>query len=614
MDEAALGAMSRQMRRRGMGPGKVWSAGPVGLGHGAVLGGLAIDADVRLDNAGDLLSRLDLRPDEVPDHATLVLHAYRRWGRDAVPLLLGDFAFVLWDADQRLLLCARDALGVRSLSYAVDRARVIVASDASVVASAAGLLGAIDPGRVADYLLGGFFECSDPTNTFYRGVLRLPAGHWLAVTEEDVTVRRYWWPDVNTGLRFRSDGDRREHVRDLLTEAVACRLRDVARPAAMLSGGIDSSSIVALAPRPLVTLSGISDDEGCHETALIRQVADHVGTSAVYIRPSELERFVPAVRDLASTCEEPFDFGMHDIQFLAWAEARARGIDVVLDGIDGDLIFGKGEGLSEALLQGRARAAWKAASGRARWSGETPLQVLWRFGLESLLRETALETRAGRALRQWRGRAGVPRYQPSSANGFIHPDLIRQVDVPGRLRHTLEQIRPAPLIRSSADEVQRALICSSFLQAGVERYDRTAAHQSVEARHPLLDRRVVEFCVGSSWADLESEGWPKSLLRRSMEGVLPHPVCWRRWAPALHEPFRDRLFQLNVAWLRGVLEYTRNHVAPFVDVACLEAQIRHADSQETWPVDTRESLGVVAALGLFMARARGSPPDYGPRN
>src|SRR5579871_2276688 len=204
--------------------------------------GLALAADVRLDNQDELESALAPR-DERPSLAELLLLGWERWGTGLAERLAGDFALVIWDERRRQLYAARDAFGVRPLFHARSGRSLVLASEVGQLLALEDVDGELEDGVVLDFLASRFAHGRE---TFFRGIARVRPGHFLLASSSSFREVR-WFEPPREELRFRRKGDCEEAFRALARSAVARRL-DSDRPVIVqMSGGLDSSSIACLA-------------------------------------------------------------------------------------------------------------------------------------------------------------------------------------------------------------------------------------------------------------------------------------------------------------------------------------------------------------------------------
>ena len=292
-------AMLAAMLRRGPDRQRSWCADSIALGQTLLAttpeataetqpwvhpdSRCVVVSDSRLDNRHELLGTLELahaRVEGIGDGA--LLHAaYQRWGKDCAAHLLGDFAFAIWDPRKRTLFCGRDQMGVRPFYYCHLPQRLFAfASEVDALLRLPDVPKRINEVRIVDFLVPQL-EGFDATSTFYEAIQRMPAAHTCTLDAGLLRMRRYWTPaDDLTDSPARNDDEYAEAMRALLTQAVHCRLRSSGKVGSMLSGGLDSSAVVALASvelahsggGPLPTFSAINTAEACPETTAIREM------------------------------------------------------------------------------------------------------------------------------------------------------------------------------------------------------------------------------------------------------------------------------------------------------------------------------------------------------
>jgi asparagine synthase (glutamine-hydrolysing) len=522
--------------------------------------GVTVAADARLDERVVLAGHLGVRSAEVSD-PELIRLAYLRWGDGCVDRILGDFAFVVHDGPRRKLLAARDPLGVKPLHYQLAGARLTFATHTGDL-FALGVPRIPDERRIADALVPEL-EGIDAETTFFERVRRLPPAHRLVVEDGRATLSRWWTPDPSRELRLRDDREYEEAFLATLSAAVASRLD--AGTAAMLSGGLDSSAIAGIARRlrPVTTVSAVTRDPGCEETAHVRRVLAGGRLDPILLFREDAAAHAGALDRFLAGWAEPFDAAMV-LPVLVYAAARERGAGSVLDGVDGDAVASLEPDYLDALLRsGSPFRAVREARGLTRFYRHadpgfpSPARLL-----AGSLRRAIVPVPALDALRRWR-RGG--RHRASLRDSLIHPDLARRVRIDERL-NALAAHRPAgrsldPRARQAAE------LTHPYLAAALERYARAAASQGVEARHPFLDRRVVELGLALPWDQKVRDGWSKAIVRRAMDGVLPDAVRWRpgRWV-RLGPLFLEDAIAARFTRAGALAADTVSALAPFVDL------------------------------------------------
>jgi asparagine synthase (glutamine-hydrolysing) len=623
--DGELQAMQALSRRRGPDRTGTWRAGDVGLGHALLAttpealqeaqplehseSGCVITGDVRLDNREELLAGLRMTEGSpAAGDAEIVLHAYLRWGDGFAEHLAGDFAFAIWDPRTRRLLCCRDQMGMRSLCFHHRPGRLFAfATDASGILVLPGARFAINEARIADFLIEGL-EGIDTTSTFFSEVFRLPPAHVLTVDADGVRQRRYWELRPEAELRLPTPEDYSEAFLDVFAPAVQSRLRAVGRPASTLSGGIDSGTVTAVArgllatagKPPLATFSAVSPaGERDPETRAILAATAIGGLEPHLVSYAELPELLPGLDELLATIAEPFDGTMTLIRSVYLAAAR-RGSTAVLDGAGSDIVFTEGRWIAHLLRAGRWRAAYREAKG---WNefcrgGAPPARELLSSARAAFVPDWIL-----RRLRplQRRMRTG-----PLVRESLISEEFAHRIELGERLA-TLAS-HSAGLLPSIGAE-RASAIEHPFLTVARERYDRVAAAAGVEERDPFLDLRVVEFAVRLPGEQTFSGGWPKTVLRRAMDGELPAAVAWRRGRDHLGVAFTRALVSQRWDEIRERCAASLDAVEGFVDPGALAAIRRALEGDEaSRPLDVYATL----VLGDWLARHAARPVALAP--
>ncbi len=447
----------------------------------------------------------------------IIPHLYEQYG-DAFPEHVhGKFSIAVVDTRRRRAVLARDRLGVKPLYYARRGGRLVFASELKSLLASGLVDGALDYAAISAYLTLGYFPAP---LTPLAGVSKLPPGHRLVVERGDLRLERYWaypapQPDVN-GSRLSVD-EYGEGLLEQLDRAVRLRLMGDVPIGAMLSGGLDSSLIVALMARaggdPVRTFSiGFVEDGERNELADARRVARLFGTDHHEIELSMADQSV-ALEDLIWSLDEPVA-ELSSLGFLALSELAAQRVTVALSGQGADELLGGYRKHRAASLT----AAWKQLPRPAQWLGET------------LASCTPLES--SRALRTLRARDPVERQLAMSGllgDGLRHRllrgPLAAITGDPAReaVSTVLGGLGDDPLPTTLYLDAQLALVDNML-----HYFDRTSMAHSLEVRVPFLDHHVVEYCARVP-AGLKVRGLTsKYLLKRAARGLLPDSVIHKR--------------------------------------------------------------------------------------
>ncbi len=547
------------MAHRGPDGFHIWQDGAVALGHRMFhttpesleevqphrdeTGDLVLILDGRIDNGAELRSLLGakgLRARDATD-AEAVLCSYQCWGEACVEKLLGDFSLALWDARTQTLLCARDAMGIKPLYYFDDGRVFVCASDISGILAYTGFDGRLNEGAIGEMLSNRTPGCDE---TLYASIRRLRPAHILRVGRETTGSRRFFDLNFNRELRFRDDGEYAENFLALFKEALRCRLRAVGPVASHLSGGIDSSSIVCttlamarggeLPHLDFRTYSIVFPGKPWDESGYIRNVAEYYG-----IKTNLFEPLAPDRLDLAESVRKHRDFPEYPNSSCGTELRRvaaANGCRVILTGEGGDeWLSASPYHLADLLRRGRLAPLLRELSGAP--DPEVNIGPARIFVTDALL--PLLPPLVNKLRRKLTGRA-------RSYPDWIAPDFARRISLEDRLHPPPPPAPPTTLARRDN---------YNFFHDGerhvtMDRLERYLIETGLEGRHPLSDRRIVEF----AWAIPEDQrtrlGLNRMILRNAMRGILPERIRKRTTKGHFATPFLDsvKFNQSQVDW------------------------------------------------------------------
>ncbi|MER2512765.1 MAG: asparagine synthase (glutamine-hydrolyzing), partial [Nitrosomonas ureae] len=279
----------------------------------------------------------------------VIIHAYEEWGTNCLHQLNGMFAFAIWDQRQELLFLGRDRIGKKPLYYHASDGKFLFGSELKALLAYPGVETQIDLTAVADYFK--YLYIPDPKSIF-AGINKLSPAHFLVATKRSVVIKQYW--DVHfEGTSHINESVLADQLFDLLGQAVRDRMVADVPLGAFLSGGIDSSGVVALMSRqseqPIVTCSIGFDDPEHDESRYAAQVAHYLGTShhEFFVR----ENFLDTVRRIPFMFDEPFADASALPTYYVCKMARQR-VTVALSGDGGDETFaGYDKYLKDAIEQ-----------------------------------------------------------------------------------------------------------------------------------------------------------------------------------------------------------------------------------------------------------------------
>jgi asparagine synthase (glutamine-hydrolysing) len=440
----------------------------------------------------------------------VLVHLYEDCGPEMVTQLRGMFAFALWDSRRQVLLIARDRTGMKPLSYRASSEGLVFCSELRSLWALDSSRLRVAPSAVMQYLAFGYVP--DPASIF-EGVRKLPPGHLLLWSARNgAEVRRYWTPPHPEDPPI-DETELLETLRVKLDAAVASHLEAEVPLGAFLSGGLDSSTVVALMSRHasgrVRTFSIGFDEEKYDESAAARAVATVLGTDhkELIVRPSVEDLF----ETIAALFDEPFADPSAIPNFLVAQLARSS-VTVALSGDGGDELFG---GYTRYRRMLRRQATDGGGLGR----------------LMSALGLMLPHVVPGRNRLIDFGRSRWGRYAASVVQPVrLDEGGIARDDQPGGAVFAGDQLRDRVSSQLGDD------FAAAMMQADVENYlpgdiltkvDRTSMAVSLEARVPLLDFDLVDFALQIPGKLRVTANESKRLFRRAIKGIVPESVLSR---------------------------------------------------------------------------------------
>ena len=530
-DPVALKRATDAMAHRGPDDEGFHLDGPVGLGNRRLSiidlpGGhqpiANEDESVWITFNGEIYNYRDLRPDLVArghqfrtnSDTETILHLYEEYDLDCLDHLRGMFAFAIWDSRKRRLFLARDRLGVKPLFYRLDPVRLAFASELRTLRELLPRAPEIDTQSVYDFF--GFRYIPAP-RTFYRGVEKLLPGHYLVAGPTGVRTQAYWDipPEEETA---KNPKEMAAEIVDQLREAVRLRLIADVPLGVFLSGGTDSSAVVAfmaeLGARPLRTYTVGFHEADHSELPYAREVASRYETEhhELVVTPQHISDELPrlvAFRD--EPIAEPTDVALYLISRLA-----AQSVKVVLAGEGGDELFAgypkyaadRLAGLVSALPSEVTRALIRWLPYRQR-RAKTALEAL------------SIRDEAERSV-TW-----FASFSREERENLFAPEFLAQVDPshPARVFESyLEKVRDRSPLKRMLYADLKVWLPDNLLLRG----DQMTMAASIEERGPFLDHRLVEMAARIPTRLLTRGFRTKALLKDALRPYVPQQALFRR--------------------------------------------------------------------------------------
>lgn len=457
----------------------------------------------------------------------VVLHAIDAWGEQAPARLEGMFAYAAWEPGPRRLTLARDRFGIKPLCYARLGDAVVFGSEPKAVLTHPAVTARLDLEGLRELLLSAHPMIKTPGRSAFAGLAEVAPGTVVTATPQGVRSHRYW---SLTPVEHRDDLPTTiARVRQLLEEAVTGQLAADVPVSVLLSGGLDSSAIAALARPVAGTLHTLSVDVGNQARAedvmgrdpdgpYAEMMVRHLGSSHRRVPLGADTLADPAHRARVGHLRDGLTLGDFDTSLLQLYRAVREDFPVTLAGDGADELFGG-----------------------YRWF--TPAAA----AAESFPWDTVLE------------RADLTR--------LLDPTLATALDLPAHRaelhRAACAEIEHLPGTTAAEAALRRDsyLNLTRFLPCLLDRADRLSMGVGLEVRVPFLDHRLVEYVFNTPWTMKTFDGREKSLLRAAVTDLLPEPVLTRRKSP--YPIVRDPAYR---AALTGQVERLLADAGPATDL------------------------------------------------
>jgi asparagine synthase (glutamine-hydrolysing) len=541
-----MGAAGRVATSRLLGSFSPQSGPELG---GASLGGGDLTCLLvgRLDNAEALRRELGVERE-------LLEAGFRRWGFDLPARLRGDFALFIWDPERREGLVAHDQLGVQPLFYSQIGGRFHFASELRDLLGRLPRTPAPDPAGLAHWIA---LSNRPAPGTLYEGVEKLGPGELLRLGAEAVRRERYWQPRYQEPLTL-PEGEFADAVREGLRAAVDRRLGSGGRTGVLLSGGLDSAAVAAVAGGGLCACSGTFPEfPETDERELIAELREGLGLDGLIaeVRPGGL--VASSLEHLAAWRVPPAGWG--DFWTLPLLRAAAeRGVQTVLNGDGGDEVFApRAYALADALRAGRPRQVVALAR---RLPGAGP--HVGRRQEAAMIARLALAGAAPAWPIGWRPRAGAgaPRWL-----GRRERRLLRRAEGSA----SWKRLDGPRWWAEAAHGVVYGIAATGLY----EHQRRLARLAGLETRHPMLDLDLVQLALRQPPDQTLDPRFSRPALRRAMAGLLPDSVRLR--------PQKARFDPLVISALRGpdasavqkILTASDARVAAYVNHAAMKTDL-----------------------------------------
>ncbi len=454
----------------------------------------------------------------------IICAAFDCWGKECVHHFDGMFAFAIYDAQKKEIFIARDRFGEKPLFYHAaytERGKFdhfIFASEMKAL-WALGLPKQLNGTMVLNYLTLGYTNnFLKKTETFYTNILSLPAGHYLSVQPSAGKLQMKRWYELKNELRntndeIKNESDAIEKFQELFKTSISRRLRSDVKIGTSLSGGIDSSSIVAISQQfssahlSHECFTAVFPDFENDESIKSKQVADHFNLQQYTIEVT-VDDWIKQWQTLTSYQEEPLQSSSVLSQFMLYRHAKSSGIKVILDGQGADEILGGYKKYSHWYLQQLLKTDLSIFKIEKKLLQQHHFLDKWNYKnyVAAFFPEQAAKQLQKRAVQQQNNQI------------FIQKEFLQQY----QNKNSLQK----PVIKSLEDILYFDVVHSSLTT--LLRYaDRNAMANSIEVRLPFLFHELAEFIFSLPSSFKIKDGYTKWILRKNIQNLLPDSITWQ---------------------------------------------------------------------------------------
>lgn len=479
----------------------------------------------------------------------VILAAYHHWGKECLKEFDGMFAFAIWDKKNEELFCARDRFGEKPFFYYKDGEQFVFASEMKSIWN---YTESKTPNteRIYKYLLYGLIE--DPNNeesTFFKNIYQIPPAHYLYIKNKKIRTVKYWYAnyDINTDISFEEACLK---FKEMFFKSIEFRLRSDVKVGSSLSGGLDSSSIVCSINKvfnvsEFNTFSAVFPGFKNDESEFIKEVIEQTHFNAHYIKP-DADSFIRNFDDIMWHQEEPIGNASLIAQYEVIQKSKSANTPVLIDGQGADEILAgyptfynahHTYNLNKSFFHGV-----KLINEYSTLYNFTPFKEFLaasKFYLQHSSYSYILKNIRKNML-------------PTNSPFFhgIHPNLIKE----------FQSIKAPKKAQKSLKNHTDFFLSKRGLRELLRYGDRNSMAHSVEIRTPFLNHKLIEFINTLPEKYIMQGGWTKYIMRKSMDGIIPQKIQWRKNKIGYEAPQKDWMNDIKVKKrLSRSIEYLKDN-------------------------------------------------------
>ena len=454
----------------------------------------------------------------------VILAAYKCWGTDCVSRFNGMWAFAIYDKKKNIIFCSRDRFGIKPFYYLTTKNQFAFGSEIKQLIQF--LPKATVNKKVAlDYLIIGIEEHSN--ETFFNQINKLQGGHNLIfdLEKNSFTICRYFELQLSPDISHLNQTAAESQYQSDFSSSINLRLRSDVKVGTCLSGGLDSSSVAAVAGKEykiktgqkFIAIHAKSTEKASDESAMAKEVADFCDLDLQIVEPKEKD-FIENIEELVYTQEEPFGSPSVFMQYFVLQKAREINCIVMLDGQGGDeTLLGYEKYYPAYLMSLKGLAKWRGFMDASKNSKLTRKQVLFYF-----FYFTKHRLRLKRLKRR---------------NHYFKPTILKEF--------TSQELKTLADKYLNIFELQKFELEKTQLPHLLKYEDKNSMRHSIETRLPFLDYRVVSTAVSLKSEHKINQGWTKYILRKIMSKYLPDSITWRKNKLGFNAPEKTWLHSMK---------------------------------------------------------------------
>ncbi len=492
---------------------------------------IILTADAIIDNREELLNKLNLENSQVEDFtdSEYILMAYKEWGENCCRYIIGDYSFAIWDYEKRQLFCARDQVGERTFYYYYRNNKIIFSTLIDPILEVMDEV-KLNEEQITEYLaIPGVLSSADLRHTMYEDIYKLEPATYMIIGENGIRHNQYWSAGENINQqKFSRDSQYEEHFIEVFSEAVKCRLRSNENIGIMLSSGLDSTSVAALAAKYLKkdnkklksytsiplkenkhikVTGGIADES--NGVKLLQEKYENIDSKFCELKGTSA---IDMINDKISMLEMPYKAIENLSWYLGIAEEAAKdGCKILLDGQYGNLTISYGEYYTKLMTLIRKRdilGIIKENKGIKNRYGVSTKRCI----------KDILKLSTPYKIRKYLFYKKCKDFNPYEMS-LLNDNLMSKWNINKILEKNNLFIFPQKYF--DWDE-ERKMIINPITLSHVSEYEtKVSLKTGLLKRDPTRDIRLIELILSYPIDQFVRDGQQRYLIKRAMKGLIP---------------------------------------------------------------------------------------------